>query len=139
MLISRLRATFRAGQHEPYGKSIRIRTKSPTSDHPANYLAILTAIDGAGLNQRVIAGWWEGWAKDVADFLPGEGEHVALEPGTDLDWLVWRTTWEQVVHVMRETHLEPGLLASPLLGWVLFSPPSSNDMFLYPEVSATGD
>ena len=99
----------------------------------------MTAIDGAGLNQRVIAGWWEGWAKDVADFLPGEGEHVALEPGTDPDGLVWRTTWEQVAHVMRKTHLEPGLLASPLLGWVLFSPPSSNDMFLYPEVSATGD
>lgn len=137
MLIDRLKATFRASQHEPYAKSIRIRTKTPTSDHLASYLAFLAAIDGGGLEQRVIAGWWEGCAKDVANLMPGEGEHVALEPGTDLDWFVWRTTWEQVVHVMRETHLEPGLLASPLLGWVLFSPPSSNEMFLYSEVSAS--
>jgi hypothetical protein len=138
MLVDRLRAAIRVNQQEDLAKSVRIQTKKPTSDHLTSYIALLTALEGGGLEQGVIAGWWEGWAKDVVVVMPDEGEHVALEPGTDLDWLVWRTTWEQVVRVVRETHLEPGLLVSPLLGWVLFSPPGSNDMFLYPELSASG-
>ena len=138
MLIDRLRAAVRASPHQDLAKSIRIQTKNPTSDKTASYLAFLAAIEGGGLDQSVIAGWWEGRAKDVAFLMVGEGEHVALEPGTDLDWQVWPTTWQQVVHVMEATGIEPGLLASPLLGWILFSPPSHNDMFLYPELSASG-
>jgi len=138
VLIDRLKAAVRPNPQADFAKSIRIQIKNPASDKVASYLAFLAAIEGGGLDQQVIAGWWEGWAKDVADFLAGEGERVALEPGTDLDWLVWRTTWQQVVQVMDGTGLEPGLLASPLLGWVLFSPPSHNDMFLYPELSASG-
>lgn len=137
MLINRLRATFRASAHQDLAKSIRIRTKTPTSDHLASYLAVLAALEGDGLEEPVIAGWWEGWASDVVDLMPGTGERVALEPGTDLDWLVWHTTWRQAMQVMRDTHREPGLLASPLPGWALFSPPSSNDIFLYPELSAS--
>jgi len=138
VLIDRLKAALRANTHEDFAKSIRIQTKTPTSDHLASYLALHAAIEGGCLDQEVIAGWWESWAKDVANIMEGEGERVALEPGTDLDWLVWRTTWQKVVEVMDGTGLEPGLLASPLLGWVLFSPPSHNDMFLYPELSASG-
>jgi hypothetical protein len=138
VLIDRLGAALRARQQDDLAKSIRIQTKSPTSDHAASYLAIHSAIEGGDLEQEVIAGWWVSWAGDAAVLMPGEGERVPLEPGTDLDWLVWRTTWAQVLRVMRQTHREPGLLASPLLGWVLFSPPSHNDMFLYPEVSASG-
>ncbi len=46
MLIDRLKAALRASQRDDFAKSFRIQTKSPTSDHWASYLAILTAIEG---------------------------------------------------------------------------------------------
>lgn len=89
-------------------------------------------------SEPLLAGWWGSWADEVSGLFPTPGKPVTLWQGSDLDWLVWETNWSTVSDVMDKSGLEPGLLATRLLGWVLVSPPSRSDMFLYPEISATG-
>lgn len=137
-MLERLRRAFwDANARDRLAKSVRIRARDTVSDDADHYRALLLSIDPHSLDDPILAGWWLGWADTVSPLMPENGAVVRLEPGTDLEWVTWRATWSQIARVMKETFFEPGLLASIEPGWVLFSPPSSNDMFLYPEVSAS--
>lgn len=117
-------------------RSIRI-SRDTGRTFAGDYEVLLSAIGGT--SQPLLAGWWESWADEVGGLFRTPGERVTLWEGSDLDWLVWETDWATVSDVMDQSGLEPGVLATRLLGWVLVSPPSSSDMFLYPEISASGE
>lgn len=102
-----------------------------------DYRILLDAL--GSIDEPLLAGWWTSWAGDVTRLLPDSAEEVSLLPASDLEWLIWPVTWGEVVEVMETTGLEPTLLATAKRRWVLISPPSSDEMFLYPEVSAWGE
>ena len=116
-------------------RSIRI-SRDNGGSLVGDYAELIAALGST--SETLLVGWWESWADEVSRLFPTPGERVTLWQGSDLDWVVWETDWATVSDVMGKSGLEPGLLATRLLGWVLVSPPSSSDMFLYPEVSVTG-
>jgi len=94
-------------------------------------------LDALGAPTDLVAGWWQGWVRKAIPFFDEPGHAISLLDTSDMEWLTWQTDWSRVEEVMRDGGIEPGLLATVEPGWVLFSPPSSDDMFLYPEVSAS--
>ncbi len=102
-----------------------------------DYRLLLDAL--GSIDEPLLAGWWTGWAGEITPLMPNSADEVSLLPVSDLEWLVWPATWDGVVKVMETSGLEPTLLASAERRWVLISPPSSDEMFLYPEVSAWGE
>ncbi len=89
-----------------------------------------------GTGPEVIVGWWLGRAAGAADVLGAPLAELPVARGTDLDLAVWRVTSDRLADVVRVCGI-PTLLATPSSGWVLIAPPSSDDLFLYPERSAS--
>jgi hypothetical protein len=55
---------------------------------------------------------------------------VCLREGTDWDWALWPARVDEVVALYRRAHAWPNLLFDDR--WVLESPPSGLDSYLYP-------
>lgn len=130
-LLDRLRSAIFA----PDGRLRRsIRTSvAPDGDWGSDYLAL---VDLLGAEFDYVIGWWIGKAARPVEFLGEPEGEVPLVKGTDLDLAVWRVEKPRLPTLLDGCGL-PTLAASPRKGWVLFSPPSSNDLFLYPELSAS--
>jgi hypothetical protein len=138
LLLQRLRRAFWAtADGGRYARSIRVTSPVAWPDSVDHYEQLVRAIAPADSSARMLAGWWEGWADSAASRIGRSGSHLAVEPATDLDWIVWNVAWPEVKEIILATHHKPGVMAPEDPGWVLFSPPSSNDLFLYPELSAS--
>lgn len=96
-------------------------------------------VDVLGAGPRLLLGWWRGDAGHVEAALGDPDCEVPLERGTDLDLVVWGTSRGDLLHTLHAAREMPTMIATSDPGWVLISPPSSDEMFLYPEVSAGGE
>ena len=114
-------------------RSIRIPL-GEDEDWQTDYLILGAALDGPS---QLIIGWWIGEASDPVHVMGPPLAEVPLARGTDLDLAAWRVNRGRLRELL-DTCGVPTLLATGEPGWVLISPPASDDMFLYPEVSASG-
>lgn len=90
------------------------------------------------LDAPVFAGFYRSGSSETArHWLRGRPQGVCLIPGTDWDWVVWPTTVNELGTLYRATHEWPDLLLPATGGWILETPPSSNDSFLYPATVTT--
>lgn len=132
-----LGARFNRAIFEPEGAGLQRSIRIPPGEHEdwqTNYLTLAAALDG---HSQLIIGWWIGEASDPVHFMGSPLAEVPLARGTDLDLAVWRVERERLRELLEACGV-PTLLATGEPGWVLISPPASDDMFLYPEVSASG-
>lgn len=84
-------------------------------------------------NAPVFAGFFRSGGSEAASGrLKGTAHEVCLVPGSDWDWVVWSTTVNELADLYSETVTWPELLLPESGGWILETPPSSNDSFLYP-------
>lgn len=84
----------------------------------------------------VFAGFFRsGGSESAQSRLQGEPHRVCLQTGTDWDWLVWRTSLGELRDLHRDTFTWPELLFPVSGGWMVETPPSTNDSFLYPMVA----
>lgn len=114
-------------------RSIRI-PPGKDEDWESEYLTLAGAL-GAG--SECVAGWWVGDAGETVDESGEPDVEVPLDRGSDLDLAVWRIASDQLREIVGTCGL-PTVLATSDPGWVLVAPPASDDMFLYPEVPASG-
>lgn len=134
-LVARFRAALfdhRAHLH----RSIRILPvdTEPDGHWFASYVALVDAI---GWPDESVAAWWRPNAGDVAAIVGPPSTEAPVVWNTDLDLAVWHLTRDMLVDVIHRAGELPTLLATPEPGWVLIAPPASDDLFLYPEVSAS--
>jgi len=94
-------------------------------------------VDALGASTELLAGSWRGEARVIAEGFGDPDVPVPLRPGTDLDLVVWRISRPHLREFLEAARNFPTLLATREPGWVLIAPPSTDDMFLYPEVSAS--
>lgn len=94
--------------------------------------AFLAMVDH-GQEEPVFAGYFESGGSTAARRrLSGTPYRVTLRPGTDWDWSIWRTSVSAVAYCYQSEQAWPELLFPAKGGWILESPPSTNDSFLYP-------
>lgn len=86
----------------------------------------------------VFAGFYRSGSSETArHWLQARPQEVCLVPGTDWDWVVWPTTMNELGDLYRSEHEWPDLLLPAAGGWILETPPSSNDSYLYPATVTT--
>jgi len=129
-LVVRLRATVFEDDGRRLRRSVRLSPQEP-DDWFGEYLAVPEAFDD-GL--PLIVGWWSGEVAEAVEVLGEPEAEVPVVRGTDLDLAVWRVP--RVHNVVSACGI-PTLLATLEPGWVLVAPPSSDELFLYPEVAAS--
>nr|WP_300144171.1 hypothetical protein [Propionicimonas sp.] len=116
-------------------RSIRI----PTRGEVEWVAGLKDLVDVLGAGPRLLLGWWRGDAGYVEAALGDPDCEVPLERGTDLDLVVWGASRGDLLYTLHAAREMPTMIATSGPGWVLISPPSSDEMFLYPEVSAWGE
>jgi len=94
-------------------------------------------VDALGASAGLLVGSWRGEAGGIAEQFGDPDVSVPLRPGTDLDLVVWRTSRPHLRGFLAAARNCPTVLATSEPGWVLIAPPSTDDMFLYPELSAS--
>lgn len=137
-LDSGLSARLRSALFELDGSGLHRSIRIPPGgdeDWQKGYVGLVGALGGPS---QLVIGWWVGEARDAVDFLGPPSAEVPLERGTDLDLVVWRVGGERLQDVLGTCGV-PTLLATTESGWVLIAPPATDDMFLYPEISASGE
>lgn len=130
--MARLRDAIFESEGRQLRRSIRVSPRD-RGDWAFDYLSVPDALDSGS---HSIVGWWVGEAADAVGFLGEPEGEVPLVRGSDLDLAVWRVASNRLPHLVMECGV-PTVLASAEPGWVLVAPPASNEMFLYPELSAS--